>query len=140
MSSPSDASPDLPATLAEIREDFLAMPERERLQLLLEFVNELPDLPERYASAPGLLERIEECQSPVRACSMPTSMIVAVPLPSRMVTVRSNISPTTRISDPRCSKPSGSSTRCGRRRSRAVEVAGAFDPVGPTARQSGCCR
>ena len=49
------------------REDFLALPERERLQLLLEFANELPDLPERYASAPGLLERIEECQSPVRA-------------------------------------------------------------------------
>ncbi len=67
MSSPSDASSNLPATLAEIREDFLALPERERLQLLLEFANELPELPERYASAPGMLERIEECQSPVRA-------------------------------------------------------------------------
>ncbi len=63
--SPSDAA--LPATLAEIRDDFLALPERERLQLLLEFANELPELPERYASAPGMLERVEECQSPVRA-------------------------------------------------------------------------
>ncbi|MCA5892459.1 SufE family protein [Isoptericola sp. NEAU-Y5] len=60
-------TPALPAALAEIREDFLALPERERLQLLLEFSHELPDLPERYASMPGLLERVEECQSPVRA-------------------------------------------------------------------------
>ena len=67
MSATTPDETALPATLAEIREDFLALPERERLQLLLEFANELPDLPERYASAPGLLERIEECQSPVRA-------------------------------------------------------------------------
>ena len=38
---------------------------RERLQLLLEFSNELPDLPERYLDHPDLLERVEECQSPV---------------------------------------------------------------------------
>jgi len=59
--------PVLPTTLAEIREEFLALPERERLQLLLEFSRELPGLPERYESMPGLLERVEECQSPVRA-------------------------------------------------------------------------
>ncbi|SNT16254.1 cysteine desulfuration protein SufE [Micrococcales bacterium KH10] len=58
---------DLPSTLGEIREEFLAVPERERLQLLLEFSRELPDLPPRYQHAPGLLERVEECQSPVRA-------------------------------------------------------------------------
>ncbi|MEO8262548.1 MAG: SufE family protein [Pseudolysinimonas sp.] len=56
---------DLPAALAEIREDFLALDQRERLQLLLEFSNALPDLPERYADHPDLLERVEECQSPV---------------------------------------------------------------------------
>ena len=56
---------DLPAALAEIRDDFLALDERERLQLLLEFSNALPDLPERYADHPDLLERVEECQSPV---------------------------------------------------------------------------
>jgi len=67
MSATTPDETALPATLAEIREDFLALPERERLQLLLEFANELPELPERYASAPGMLERIEECQSPVRA-------------------------------------------------------------------------
>lgn len=58
---------NLPPVLAEIREDFLALAERERLQLLLEFSRELPELPDRYKYAPGLLERVEECQSPVRA-------------------------------------------------------------------------
>ncbi len=38
---------------------------RDRLQLLLEFSNELPELPERYADHPDLFERVEECQSPV---------------------------------------------------------------------------
>lgn len=56
---------DLPSALAEIRDDFLSFTEKERLQLLLEFSNELPALPERYAEHPELLERVEECQSPV---------------------------------------------------------------------------
>jgi cysteine desulfuration protein SufE len=55
----------LPDELAGIRDDFLALDQRERLQLLLEFSNSLPDLPERYADHPDLLERVEECQSPV---------------------------------------------------------------------------
>jgi len=56
---------DLPEQLAQIREDFLELEVRERLQLLLEFANELPELPERYLDHPDLLERVEECQSPV---------------------------------------------------------------------------
>jgi cysteine desulfuration protein SufE len=55
----------LPANLAEIRDDFHDLELRDRLQLLLEFSNELPALPERYADHPDLLERVEECQSPV---------------------------------------------------------------------------
>jgi cysteine desulfuration protein SufE len=55
----------LPAKLAETREDFLALGVKDRLQLLLEFSNELPALPDRYAERPDLLERVEECQSPV---------------------------------------------------------------------------
>ncbi|WP_448810205.1 SufE family protein [Agromyces bauzanensis] len=55
----------LPARLAETREDFLALGVKNRLQLLLEFSNELPALPERYADHPDLLERVVECQSPV---------------------------------------------------------------------------
>lgn len=62
-----DAATELPPVLTEIRDDFLALGERDRLQLLLEFSRELPDLPARYQNAPGLLERVEECQSPVRA-------------------------------------------------------------------------
>lgn len=46
-------------------DDFHAMAEHDRLQLLLEFADELPALPERYAQHPDLLERVAECQSPV---------------------------------------------------------------------------
>ena len=55
----------LPEKLAEIREDFLGLEVRDRLLLLLEFSNELPELPEHYREHPDLLERVVECQSPV---------------------------------------------------------------------------
>lgn len=55
----------LPDQLAEIRDDFLALAVPDRLQMLLEFSNELPELPERYRDHPDLFERVEECQSPV---------------------------------------------------------------------------
>jgi cysteine desulfuration protein SufE len=58
-------SAELPANLTQIREDFHELEIRDRLQLLLEFANELPELPERYSDHPDLLERVEECQSPV---------------------------------------------------------------------------
>ena len=60
-----DSAAELPEQLTQIREDFLALAVRARLQLLLEFSNELPELPERYLDHPDLLERVEECQSPV---------------------------------------------------------------------------
>ncbi len=53
----------LPAELASIRDDFLALPASERLTLLLELSDELPEVPERYADAE--FERVIECQSPV---------------------------------------------------------------------------
>jgi len=56
---------ELPDALREIKEEFLALEVRDRLQLLLEFSNELPELPERYRDHPDLFERVEECQSPV---------------------------------------------------------------------------
>ncbi|MET0989232.1 MAG: SufE family protein [Glaciihabitans sp.] len=55
----------LPAVLAQIRDDFQALELRTRLELLLEFSQELPELPERYRDHPDLFERVEECQSPV---------------------------------------------------------------------------
>ena len=56
---------ELPAALAEIRTDFRELGIKDRLQLLLEFSNELPELPEQYRDHPDLFERVEECQSPV---------------------------------------------------------------------------
>lgn len=55
----------LPPSLAEIRDEFLELPESERLELLLEFANDLPPVPERYEGHPELQERVVECQSPV---------------------------------------------------------------------------
>jgi cysteine desulfuration protein SufE len=51
--------------LQEIADDFNAMAGKERLQLLLEFSQDLPALPERYAGHHDLLERVPECQSPL---------------------------------------------------------------------------
>ena len=55
----------LPTALAEIRDDFLELSQQDRLQLLLEFSDELPALPERLRGHEDELERVEECQSPV---------------------------------------------------------------------------
>jgi cysteine desulfuration protein SufE len=46
-------------------EDFQLVTDADRLQLLLEYSERLPDLPERYRDDPELLERVDECQSPV---------------------------------------------------------------------------
>lgn len=46
-------------------EDFELTPERDRLQLLLEYSDRLPEIPAKYGENPELLERVEECQSPV---------------------------------------------------------------------------
>ena len=70
--------PATPPALAEIRDDFLELGEQDRLQLLLEFSNELPDLPERLRDHPELLERVEECQSPVYIVVEVEAGVVAV--------------------------------------------------------------
>ena len=51
--------------LQEIVDDFNAMADTDRLQLLLEFSQELPALPGRYAERRDLLEQVPECQSPL---------------------------------------------------------------------------
>ena len=56
---------ELPAVLAQTRDDFLDLGDKDKIQLLIEFAEELPDLPPRYADHPELLEKVEECQSPV---------------------------------------------------------------------------
>jgi cysteine desulfuration protein SufE len=49
----------------EIVEAFQEVPQNVKLELLLEYSEALPALPERYQDRPELLERVEECQSPV---------------------------------------------------------------------------
>lgn len=47
----------------EILDDFTLIPENQRLNMLLEYSEKLPELPKRFE---GLdLERVEECQAPV---------------------------------------------------------------------------
>lgn len=51
--------------LTELGDEFGELSIKDRLTLLLEIAGELPELPERYLEHPDLLERVEECQSPV---------------------------------------------------------------------------
>ena len=41
------------------------MPDSEKLQLLLEYSENLPEIPAKYGENPELMERVEECQAPV---------------------------------------------------------------------------
>jgi len=61
------AGPDgLSAALTGIVEEFGALDQRTRLELLLDFSRELPAPPERLTrDAGGALERVAECQSPI---------------------------------------------------------------------------
>ena len=55
----------LPPQLAGIVEDFQAMSESDRLQLLLEFSRNLPELPAHVAAHRDVMEPVAECQSPL---------------------------------------------------------------------------
>ena len=59
------ATSDLPEAFEQIVDDFTVASTRERLDLLLEFSDELPELPERFVDARDSMERVDECQSPV---------------------------------------------------------------------------
>ena len=62
---PETESGALPEAMAELAEDFHAVSQPERLQLLLELSRELPGLPERYQGHLDQMERVDECQSPL---------------------------------------------------------------------------
>ena len=51
--------------LQEIADDFHDVPDKDRLQLLLEFSQDLPPLPERYAGHRDRMEPVPECQTPL---------------------------------------------------------------------------
>jgi len=58
----------MPSTTTGSREvvaAFREVPVAHKLELLLEYSDALPALPEKYLNHPELLERVEECQSPV---------------------------------------------------------------------------
>jgi cysteine desulfuration protein SufE len=74
--SPADA-PQLPPSLEAIREDFHALDVPDRLQLLLEFSDSLPAVPESMVD-PSAWERVEECQSPVFITVVTTPEMVTV--------------------------------------------------------------
>jgi len=73
----STGSTGLPPTLAAIRDDFLALDVPDRLQLLLEFSDNLPLVPDELID-PSAWERVEECQSPVFISVAATPEIVTV--------------------------------------------------------------
>lgn len=68
----------VPDALAEFRDDFLELPEADRLELLLEFANELPPVSDEVASHPEMYERVAECQSPVYIHVEVTDGVVAM--------------------------------------------------------------
>lgn len=49
----------------QIVEDFRLTPDSQKLELLLEFSESLPEPPGRFGENPHLMERVEECQAPV---------------------------------------------------------------------------
>ena len=50
---------------AEVVDEFTGLPPRHRLELLLEYADELPALPERYVGHRDAMEQVHECQSPL---------------------------------------------------------------------------
>jgi len=79
----------LPPALTAIREDFLALRLPDRLQLLLEFSDTLPVVPEELVD-PDAWERVEECQSPVFITveTTPEEVMVYATAPAEAPTTR----------------------------------------------------
>jgi cysteine desulfuration protein SufE len=61
----TETTTPLPAAMQEIADDFADLLAPQRLELLLEFSEGLPELPERYAGRLGEMEQVHECQSPI---------------------------------------------------------------------------
>jgi cysteine desulfuration protein SufE len=54
----------LPTALDEVVEEFASVSPKDRVQLLLEYSQDLPSLPEEFATHRDLLEQVHECQTP----------------------------------------------------------------------------
>ena len=55
----------IPSRLAEIIEDFQLAEGREKLDMLLEYSEQLPPLPERFKQQHEAMDHVEECMTPV---------------------------------------------------------------------------
>ncbi len=55
----------VPPSLRTVVEEFRSSTPRERLELLLEYAQELPDLPDDLAEKRDQMEQVHECQTPV---------------------------------------------------------------------------
>lgn len=65
-SAPVQSIPaEMPGPMAEIVDEFQAVEDRQRLELLLEFSRELPELPEQHRDSYDTMEEVVECQSPL---------------------------------------------------------------------------
>ena len=69
MPMPADAPEPVRAVLAE----FEALPQADRVTLLIEYGDDLPPLPAQYADPPATMERVTECQSPVYLAVTPSA-------------------------------------------------------------------
>lgn len=56
---------NIPQRLAEIIDDFQMSVGQEKLDLLLDFAERLPPLPERFKKAHQEMQQVEECMTPV---------------------------------------------------------------------------
>ena len=79
-----------PGALLEIIEEFSDASPEERLELLLEFAMDLPDLPEELHHARDTMEQVHECQSPVflHASLQDGRMVYHIDVPREAPTVR----------------------------------------------------
>lgn len=79
-----------PGALREIIEEFSDAAPEERLEMLLEFAMELPDLPEELHHARDTMEQVHECQSPVflHASLEDGRMVYHIDVPREAPTVR----------------------------------------------------
>lgn len=59
-------APDLPEKLDVICEDFSLCEGREKLELLLQYADSLPTIPDGFDMGQGEMEDVPECMTPVR--------------------------------------------------------------------------
>ena len=68
----------LPPGLVAVAADFADTPREMRLELLLEYADRLQPLPEKYVAQIDLMERVQECQSPLYAIAEVNSNTVQI--------------------------------------------------------------